>query len=129
MATFNKDERNAINAAFDAIEYLCGSTNWSDPATLREALKLERRETQDTTIAKAMICKAWLEGADHPHKPASAFHWVRPGYLKAQLLGVGHAVQRADSAYTGPMVSKARDLCPAAIEAIDAQTARNICAS
>jgi hypothetical protein len=124
MTQFTRPERDSIDAAYRAIHYLAGCTNWSDGPALADALKLERRETGDMTAAKAMVCKAWHEEATNPDKPARAFHWVRPGYLRAFLLGVGHAADRVASDYTGPMVAKALDLCPAAIEANEAHTRR-----
>lgn len=126
MTTFTKVEREAIDHAYRAISGICDRTNWGDAPALRDALKLERRETKDATAAKAMVCKAWFEGANEPHKPASAFHWIREGYLRAFLLGVRHQVERADSEYTGPFVAEAKLLCPAAIAANDAHTQRII---
>lgn len=121
---FTAPERKAIDAAYRALAYLCDCTDWSDAPALREALKLERAQTGNATAAKAMVCKAWAEGLDNPDKPASAFYWIRPGYLRAFLMGVGHKVRRADDSYTGPMVAEARELCVAAIAANDAHTAR-----
>jgi len=124
MTAFTKSERAAINAAFNAITDLCECTNWSDGPALQAAMKLERRETKDATIARAMVCAAWAKGLDRPDVAARELYYVRPGYLAAQLLGVRHAVERQDGAYTGPKVAAARALCVDAITANDAHTNR-----
>lgn len=125
MATYTKAERAAINAAFGKIAYLCNCTNWSDTPQLREALKLERRETGDTVTARAMVVKAWHEGATNPDTPARAIYYVRPGYQRAFMLGVRHAVERlAGAEYTAAMMREALELAPAAIDANDAHTRR-----
>lgn len=124
MEQFTKAEREAINAAWQAVRHLCDCTNWGDGPAWREAEKLERRETGNATAARAMICKAWFEGLENPDRPAREFHWIRPGYLKAFLLGVRHACERAGTEYNGPQVEEARQLCPAAIAANDAHTRR-----
>ena len=120
MAAFTKAERNAIEQAWLSITRICESTNWSDAPQFREAVRLERKETRDATAAKAMACKAWFEGFGNPDKPARDLYWIRPGYLSAMLLGVRHAVERADH----PGIGHAMEACPAAIAANDAHTQR-----
>lgn len=121
---YTKAERTAINAAWASIYQLCECTNHSDAPEWNEAERLERRQMDSTTGARAMICKAWLEGLENPDKPAREFYWIRPGYLKAFMLGIRHAVERAGTEYNGPMVEEARQLCGPAIAANDAHTAR-----
>ncbi|WP_374139440.1 hypothetical protein [Sphingomonas sp.] len=124
MAQFTKAERASIDTAYRAISAICERTNWSDAPALREALKLERSETKDATAAKAMVAKAWLEGATNPDKPARDLYWIRAGYLKALMLGVRHQVERGDCEYTASYVADAKAACPAAIAANDAHTRR-----
>ncbi len=124
MTAFTKSERAAISDAFHSLIDLCECTNWSDGPALHEAFKQERRQTQDATVARAMVCKAWSEGVANPEQPASKFYFVRPGYLAAMLLGVRHAVERKENAYTGPKVAAALALCVDAIAANDAHTNR-----
>lgn len=124
MTKFTAIERAAISDAFHALVDLCECTNWSDGPALREAFKAERRETQDATIARAMVCAAWSKGLDNPDVTARELYYVRPGYLAALMLGVRHAVERQDDAYTGPKVAAARVLCVDAVAANDAHTAR-----
>ena len=114
---FTKAERAAIDAAARAIAYLSETTNWSDAGAWAEAIKLERRQGLSMTAAKANCAKAWHKGATSPYAPVSDMYLYRPGYLRAYLLGVRHAVERADSDYTGPLFRQALGLCPAAIEA------------
>ena len=114
---FTKAERAAIDAAARAIAYLSETTNWSDAGAWAEAIKLERRQGLSMTAAKANCTKAWHLGAIDPDKPVRDMFHFRPGYLRAYLLGVRHAVERADSDYTGPHFRSALGLCPAAIEA------------
>jgi hypothetical protein len=106
---FTESERAAIDAAWRSIHRLCECTDWSDGPKWREAERLERRETGNSILARAMICKAWFEGLNGAEKPARDFYWIRPGYLQAFLLGVGHAIRREGDAYTGPMVTEARE--------------------
>ena len=114
---FTKAERAAIDAAARAIAYLSETTNWSDAGAWVEAIKLERRQGLSMTAAKANCARAWHLGAIDPDKPVRDMFHFRPGYLRAYLLGVRHAVERADSDYTGPHFRSALGLCPAAIEA------------
>lgn len=129
MERFTKSEAAAIDAAWRAVANVCACTNWSDGPAWREAEKLERRQVGDsaspvTVAARAMICKAWAEGAANPDKPARNLYWIRPGYLAAFMLGVRHAVEQAGTDYSGPMVAEALRLCEAAIAANDAHTRR-----
>ncbi len=129
MNAYTKQEATAINDAWQAIRDLCSCTNWSDGPAWREAEKLERRQVGDsaspvTVAARAMICKAWAEGAANPDRPARNLYWIRPGYLSAFLLGVRHAVEQAGTDYNGPKVAEALRLCEAAIAANDAHTRR-----
>lgn len=125
MFTYTKEERAAIDAAFRAIEYLCGCTNWTDPGKLRDVVRLERAEMKGATAARAMVVKAWHEGASAPEAPVSSIcHIDRAGYLGALIMGAQHRLSRADSDYTGPLFRKAFDLCPAAIAAHEAMRAR-----
>lgn len=129
MERFTKSEAAAIDAAWRAVANVCACTNWSDGPAWREAEKLERRQVGDsaspvTVAARAMICKAWAEGAANPDKPARNLYWIRPGYLAAFMLGVRHAVEQAGTDYNGPMVAEALRLCEAAIAANDAHTRR-----
>lgn len=114
---FTKAERAAIDAAARAIAYLSDTTNWSDAGAWAEAIKLERRQGLSMTAAKANCARAWHLGAVDPDKPVRDMFYFRPGYLRAYLLGVRHAVERADSEYNGPLFRQALGLCPAAIEA------------
>ena len=114
---FTKAERATIDAASRAIAYLSETTNWSDAGAWAEAIKLERRQGLSMTAAKANCAKAWHLGASDPDKPVRDMFHYRPGYLRAYLLGVRHAVERADSDYSGPLFREALGLCPAAIEA------------
>lgn len=119
--SYSKSEKAAVTAAFEAIEYLCGCTNWSDPARFREAFHAERAEMRGATAAKVMVVKAWHEGASNPDRPIRDIVSIdRAGYLGALMLGARHAVERADSDYTGPLFRKALELCPAAIAAHEA---------
>lgn len=129
MTAYTKAEAAAINAAWRAIMDLCECTNWSDGAQWKEAEKAERREVADgvapaSAAARAMICKAWAEGFDNPGQPARNLYFIRAGYLRALMLGVRHAIERAGTDYCGPMVANARALCTAAIAANDAHTRR-----
>ena len=129
MERFTKSEAAAIDAAWRAVANVCACTNWSDGPAWREAEKLERRQVGDsaspvTVAARAMICKAWAEGAANPDRPARNLYWIRPGYLSAFLLGVRHAVEQAGTDYNGPKVAEALRLCEAAIAANDAHTRR-----
>jgi len=128
MAQYTKQEVAAINAAWRAISHLCSCTNWSDPDGWREAEKLERRQAADfkqaTTWARAMICNSWAHGFDNPDVPARNLYYIRPGALIARLLGVRHAVERANHHYNGPMVREARTLCEAALAADRAHSQR-----
>ena len=129
MERFTKSEAAAIDAAWRAVANVCACTNWSDGPAWREAEKLERRQVGDsaspvTVAARAMICKAWAEGAANPDKPARNLYWIRPSYLAALMLGVRHAVEQAGTDYNGPMVAEALRLCEAAIAANDAHTRR-----
>lgn len=125
MTHYTKQEAASINDAWRALEYLCSCTNWSDTPALKDALKLEKQqaasdEPSPLVWARAMVLKAWLKGIDNPNDRARHFYHVRPGYLRAFLLGVGHAVERAGDDYTGPLVTKARDLAAKAVEANEA---------
>lgn len=131
MDNFTPTEATAINAAWRAVKRLCECTNWSDAPAWREAERLERKQGAGdwrgpllTTWARAMICKAWLEGLENPDRPARALFFVRAGYLSAFLLGVRHAIERAGTDYNGPMVTEAAELCRAAVAANDAHTRR-----
>lgn len=55
---YNRKERDAINRAFLAIEYLADCTNWTDPQMVREALRQERKARDSVSCAKALICEA-----------------------------------------------------------------------
>ena len=131
MTEFTKAETAAINAAWRSITHLCSCTNWSDAGHWRDAEKLERKQAPTDepravtqTWARAIICKQWLAGLESPETPARSIYYIRPGALRAFLLGVGHAVERAGTDYNGPMVEEARELCRAAVAANDAHTAR-----
>lgn len=129
MATYTKAEIAAINEAHRSISHLCSCTNWGDGPAWREAERLERRqcasdETQKGPAARAMICKAWLEGLEGADKAARDLYWIRQGYLTAFLLGVRHHVEREGSEYCGPMVEKCREACRAAVAANEAHTRR-----
>ena len=111
-------ERTAISAAFGAIEYLASATNWNDSGQLAEALKLERKNLPGV-LATGKVVEAWHKGASSPDMPVRDMYHMRPGYLRAFLLGVRHADERAGHDYNGPMYQRAIDLCPAALEAFD----------
>lgn len=129
MANYTKPECAAINAAWQEVRHLCGCTNWGDAPAWREAEKLERRQVGDSAspasvAARAMICKAWLEGLEAPETPASKLYHIRPGYRDALFLGVRHAIEHRGDDYTGPMVEAAAELCRAAVAANEAHTRR-----
>lgn len=129
MTKFTLAESKAINAAWQEIRELCTRTNWTDSGVWREAEKLARKQApsgsqQAGTWARAMICKQWLEGLENPDIAVRKIYWIREGALMAFLLGVRHAVERADTEYNGPMVERARELCHAAIAANESHTAR-----
>lgn len=124
MTAFTKSERAAINAAFEALSDLCSCTSWSDGPALQEAFKMERREVQDTTTARAMICAAWSKGLDEPEAAASSFYFTRLGHLAARMLGTRHAIEAMKSEYTAPKIAAARALCVDAMAANDAHTNR-----
>jgi hypothetical protein len=125
---YTRPEAAAIHAAWQAISHLCECTNWSDAGEWKEAERLERAQfradDQPTLAARAMACSAWARGLDSPDARAREFYMVRPGYLRAMLLGVRHAVERAGDDYTGPMVAEARTLCCAAVVASNSHTRR-----
>lgn len=124
---YTKEEGEAINRAFNAIEYACERTNWTDKPRLREALKLERKQAapdqeMPLTWAKGRVCKLFFEGYTKPETPAHVIADHRPGALGAFLLGAS-LVQRYSAETSGPIecIKRAVDLCPAAIEALEAQ--------
>jgi hypothetical protein len=115
-------ERKAIENAAAAIAYLCDCTNWSDPTTWREALKAERKQGLSSLEAKACAVRAWNAGASNPDVAVRHAYHMRPGYLMAYMLGVRHAVERADHDYNGPMF---REALAAAAASNDANEAMN----
>ena len=124
MTTPTKAEQAAIKAAASAIAYLSQSTNWSDEGAWQNAIKLERKQGLTLTEAQGKCVEQWYKGASNPQAPLADVYDMRPGVLKARLLGVRHAIERADSDYTGPLVREALDLCPAAIDALRAHFRR-----
>ena len=122
--TFAKTERAAITDAFNAIEYLSGATNWHDAGAWADAIKLERKQGLPGLLAKGKAIEAWHKGAANPDAIVRDMLHYRPGYLKAYLLGVRHAVERADHEYNGPMFKRAMDAAPAAIAAYKATVKR-----
>ncbi len=112
-------EKNAIGAAHAAIEYLSSATNWSDAGAWREAVKLGQKQGLPSILAKGKAIEAWHKGATSPNLPVSDIYMMRPGYLRAFLLGVRHKIERSEHSYNGPMFSQALDLCPDAIAAFE----------
>ena len=116
-AILNAAEKKAIDKAASAIAYLSSATNWSDEGAWQEAIRLERKQGLPAPLAKAKAIEAWHKGATNPDMPVRDMFHMRPGYLRAFLLGVRHRVERADHDYNGPMFNEALCLCPAALEA------------
>ena len=120
----SKPETAAINKAASAIAHLSDSTNWTDGNAWTEAIKLERKQGLPPILAKGKAIEAWHMGASDVNKPVRDMYHMRPGYLAAYLLGVRHAVERADSDYTGPLFRDALAACPAAMDAYKSAAAR-----
>ena len=116
MTKYTAQEKRAIDQAYQAISSLCDCTNWSDAPIWREVTKTERADMASdcpdkTTWARAIVCKAWLEGLNNPDMSARQIYWIRPSYMRAFMLGVCHAIERRNDAYTGPMVEDCAKLC------------------
>lgn len=122
MSDFTKQERAAIDKAWRALEYLCGTTNMSDAPRFRQSFRMERAERGDTMGAKASMCQAWLEGWESKDVTLgdSRAYYIREGYLFSFLLGVRHACERADH----ESIAELLELIPAAIAADKEHTAR-----
>lgn len=116
----SKPERAAIDKAAAAIKELSASTNWTDGNAWAEALKLERKQGLPPILAKGKAIEAWHKGASDVNTPVREMYHMRPGYLAAYLLGVRHAVERADR----PLFRDALDACPAAMDAYNSAAAR-----
>jgi hypothetical protein len=117
--TATKAERAAITKACDAVAYLASATNWSDAGAWADAVKLERKQGLPGVLAKGKALEAWHKGASNPDARVRDMYHMRPGYLRAYLLGVRHAIDRADHDYNGPMFRRAMEACPAALAAFD----------
>lgn len=125
---FTAPERKAIEAAYRAIEYLCGCTNMGDDkAQLRDALKGERKvQSGDLLAAKAKLCRHWNEGAKGLDMPLRQLADHRLPLLSVTQLGAQQALNRLGSDYTGPLVREAMALCPAASDALHAGSLRRL---
>ena len=128
MTKPTKAEAAAINDAASAIAYLSQTTNWSDAGAWTDAIKAERKQGLSLIEAKGKCVEQWFAGVTSPAVPACEIYHMRDGLLRARLLGVRHAIERAGSDYTGPLVRKAEALCPAAVQALQAHFARDIAA-
>ena len=126
MTNPTKAEAAAINEAARAIAYLSQTTNWSDPGAWADAIKAERKQGLTLIEAKGKCVEQWHEGATNPEAPASELYYLRDGLLRARLLGVRHAIERAESSYTGPLFADAVAQCPAAVEALGTHFARDL---
>ena len=108
-------QARAIKAAHASIAYLASATNWHDSGAWAESLRLERKQGLPGLLANRKIVEAWHKGASNPDTPVRDVFLMRPGYLMAYLLGVRHAVERADHDYNGPMFAEALQLCAPAL--------------
>lgn len=122
MEQFTREERAAIKAAWNGLDDLCQRTNWEDRPQLNQSYQMERQALGDTMTARAMVCRAWLEGYREPTAPASSICFRRPGSAVGLLLGVRHAVEnRAPETIPGLMAH-----CEAAAAALNARLARGL---
>ena len=86
-------ERRQINAAFDEVARMMDATGHSEPHRLRDALRIERRERQDVTLAKALIVRGFAEGMDTDPR-ASSLMCYSEGIATAVILGADHGRRR-----------------------------------
>jgi hypothetical protein len=117
---FTTAEKRIVQDAFNAIEYVASTTNWTDSGEFKRTYKMKRKEADSKTEAQASIVKAWHAGATAWLERASIETYpfgFAEHYQIAWRLGASQARDRMESDYTGPLVRKALDACPMAIAA------------
>lgn len=113
--TYTRKQRDAINAAYDAIAYLASCQNWSFPNELREALKYEHRRRSGVTNAKALLVSQFLQGMHTTMSPAELINYSN-GCRTAHMLGAALAA-RVDDALLA-LLQAAREAHDAALAAV-----------
>ena len=125
MMKFSKPEQAAINAAYEAIQYLCSITSWEHSPAFITAYKAMRKDSDCQTEARGRIVKAWRAGTRAADMDVSITNYpfgYTAAYRAAFDLGCVLAMRHSGpnrSDYTGPRYDKAHCLAPAAVQALE----------
>lgn len=137
MTSYTEAEQVLIERAYQAITNVFERDTHKnlvnhDHATWRQTERdafnereaFSRHTSRDPTRSRANICMAWFDGLNDPYKPARKLRGHEASYLKAFLLGTGHATAFRIDRDINADITAAKEACIAAKAAYMAESAR-----